>query len=300
MNKTSEIDKMIYNLYSDKRYGELRALARLFSPQFLNELENILNTGCRNEEFFKDVYDVSLGWIDKIPLASFIDKVKDINGNLIKSKVEIGDFLLVYTHSQTYKNKGEHVIQTFDKRAIIVQAKISQRRNPNVPIAKMNKNKVSSTSKELTLLNKWPSFDLYRNSRSKSIELEKINLNREEACAKFAGYYDKSWDCGEPDFGSTCNLTLGELFTNLIDKKTGCSFNSDNKNINDWSRLINKLMELCGYYHLPGYIFGKNKSRLINKGILYYNPFGMLFDFFSKKRFPVLVVNRIFFEGKFE
>ena len=300
MNKSTEIDNLISILYFEKKYGELKALARLFSAQFLNGLENIINSGCRNEEYFKDIFDVSLGWIDKIPLASFINREKDINGNLIKGKVEIGDFLLVYTHSQTFLNKGEQVIQSFDKRAVIVQAKISNKRNPDVPIAKMSEKKVSSTSKELTLLSKWPSFDLYRSSRSKSSDLEKINLNKDEACAKFAGFYDKSWDCGEPDLGNVCNLTLGELFTKLIDGKTGCSFNTDSNNTNDWSRLVNKLLELCGDYQMPGYIFGKNKSRLQNAGTFYCNPIGMLLDFFNKKKFPVLVVNRIFFEGKFE
>jgi hypothetical protein len=60
-----------------------------------------------------DVFDVSLGWIDKIPLASFINKEKDIHGNLIKEKVEIGDFLLVYTHSQTLIKAEYQILERF-------------------------------------------------------------------------------------------------------------------------------------------------------------------------------------------
>ncbi len=298
MDRTTKINELVSSIYPSKKYGELDALSRLFSKIFLLGLEQILNYGCRDEECFKEKYNVSVGWIDKIPLASFIYKEKDIHDNLIKGKVEIGDLLLVYTHSQTFEDKGKRVIQSLDMRAVIIQAKISKTKFPTVPITKLYKSRVTSTSKELKLLSEWPLFDLYKNSRSKSKELENINLSRDKACAMFSGFYDKKWYCGEPDLGNICKLSLGELFTNLINGSFGSKFNPDTKNLNDWDRLIDKLLKLCGNYQLPGYIFGKNKSRLQTTGTLSCNPIGLSLDFFVKKKFPVLVINRIFFEGK--
>jgi len=301
MNKSTQIDNLIFNQYSEKKYRELIALSKLFSTQFLNGLEKILNSGCRYEEHFKEVYDVSLGWIDKIPLASFVNNENDINGNLIKEKVEIGDFLLVYTHSLTYQNKEELVIQTSSNRAIVIQAKISNIRNPKIPIGPLLEAKVNSTSKELTLLSRWPEFDLYKTSASKKPELTNLKINPVGNYAKFAGFYKRQWDLGIPKYQDVCKESFGEIIENMINMKEGQTFNPDmSTTSNDWDKLINKMIGLCGEYSLPGYIFGKNKKRILQFNRLYFNPiFPLLLLFFRKKqKFPVLVINRIFYEGK--
>lgn len=299
MNNIDKINDLIENLYSDKKYSELKALSKLFSVDFLKDLEAILNKDRRNEKNFKDRIDVSVGWIDKIPLASFKNQVKDYNGNVIKNKVELGDFLLVHTHSQTFIQDGETINQNFDNRAIIIQAKLSNKRNPNVPIGKLNKSKVNSTSKELALLSDWPTFNLFKTSGSKTEILSDINLDKTKSNRKFSGYYKKHWDLGNPKHNQICDETMGGLITKMIDKKEGQVFKK-NDTKDDWSRLINKIIELCGEYKLPGYIFGKQKNRYVFTGTLFSNPIILFFFFFKKKKFPVLTINRIFYEGTFE
>jgi hypothetical protein len=299
MNKIQKIDQIIANLYSRKKYSELNAVSKIFSVSFLEDLENILNENCRNEKCFKEKYNISLGWIDKIPLASFTKPTYDYYGNEIKNKVELGDFVLIYSHSQVYMKDLEKVTQSIDNRAIIVQAKIAKDINPNVPIGRLSKTSVLSTNKELALMSNWPEFDLYKTSASKDKLIDKLNLDTTESNAKFSGYYNKQWFCGNPIYNQTCDISLGELIYNLIEKKDGQLFNP--KDIaTDWDRLINKLIELCGDYNLPGYIFKKKKSRYVNTGKLYSNPIILFFFFFSKKKFPLLFINRVFEEGKFD
>lgn len=295
-----EINRLIKNLYSDKKYAELEALSKLFSVDFLRDLENLLNKGRRNEEYYKDKIDVSVGWIDKIPLASFKDQVKDYYGNIITSKVELGDFLIVYTHSLTYQeNGGNTIIKNLDSRAILIQAKISNVRNPVIPIGAMDKNKVTSTSKELALLSDWPTFDLFKASRSKLSTLSKIKLDKHKSNRKFAGYFNKQWDIGNPIINQSCNETFGELISKMMDQREGQFFTKNNPT-DDWSRLINKIIELCGKYEVPGYIFGKGQKRYIFTNKLFSTPIPIFHYFLRKKKFPVFVINRIFSEGNFK
>ena len=87
----SLIDKAMEALYGNKKYGELSSLYKLFdktvfeaiSSQLCNEL-NLHNS----PRAFDKIY-VDLQWIDKIPLASFVDPQKDLNGHKITSKTEV-------------------------------------------------------------------------------------------------------------------------------------------------------------------------------------------------------------------
>ena len=52
MNKIQKIDQIIAKLYSKNKYSELNAVSKIFSVSFIENLENILNENCRNENFF--------------------------------------------------------------------------------------------------------------------------------------------------------------------------------------------------------------------------------------------------------
>ncbi len=302
MSKTKKVNDLVASLYTKKNYTELHALKELFSSKFLKGLQEIISDGCRSKKNFKESFNVSLGWIDKIPLASFVHPVKDINGNDINTKVELGDFILVYNHSQQFLDNSKKVTQILDNRALIVQAKKAKKRNPLVPITPLIKNKVNSTSKELALLSNWPKFDLYKASRSKKTILQNIQLDPNECNSKYCGYHERAWDFGSPVHNQKCTNSTGEIIMNLIDRKIGQKFNPNA--VNDWDRLMNTLLELCGNHDAPGYIFGKNVKRLRtrtwevkNTGLLFFFPF-LESNKTYKQKLPILVINHLYTEGE--
>lgn len=288
-----EIDKLINSQYQFSNYGELKALSKLFDKSFLQQLEDILNINSRIEKYYKDRYEVSVGWIDKIPLAKFVHPVNDINGNSIKGKMELGDLLLIYTHNRiNITSKGTEV-QSAENRATIIQAKIASKKNPEVPIVKMSTSHVSSTSKELALLSSWPEFDLYKTSRSKTALLNNIQLDNTKPNAKFAGYFSKNWYVGKPVYGDVCNESIGSLIIAMIKGREGEKF--DITNSTSWDRLIKTLVDTCGKYKLPNFLFpGSTGNRYMN---IPRNPLIFFFFFFKPKKFPIIVINRIVQEG---
>jgi len=292
------INDLIENQYASKKYGELQALSKIFNKNFLDELENILNSTSRNEPKYRDRFEVSCGWIDKIPLAQFINPVNDINGNSIKGKMELGDLLFIYSHNRINVISKGVENQSVENRAVIVQAKIANKANPEVPIGRISKGSVSSTSKELALLSSWPEFDLYQTSRSKVPLLTNIQLDATKSNAKFAGYFLKQWFVGEPTHKFVCNESLGSLIVNLKTGKEGQDF--DTTKTFDWDKLIKTLIDTCGKYKLPNFIFkGSAWGRFFNiprSPLIFYFYFGK--NIFTRKRFPIIVINRIVQEGE--
>ncbi|MFD2943256.1 hypothetical protein [Flavobacterium notoginsengisoli] len=288
-----EIDKLVSAQYSSSNYGELKALSKLFDTAFLKELENILNKNSRMEKHYKDRYEVSVGWIDKIPLAKFVHAVNDVNGNPIKTKMELGDLLLIYTHNRiNITSKGTEV-QSAENRAAIVQAKIAGDKNPKVPIAKISDSRVSSTSKELALLSSWPEFDLYQTSKSKTPLLNNIQLDSTKPNAKFAGYNSKKWYIGRPVYEEECKESMGSLIIGMLKGREGEDF--DISKSSDWDRLIETLVVTCGKYKLPNFLFpGSTGDRYLT---IPKKPLIFFFSFFKPKKFPIVVINRIVQEG---
>jgi len=291
------IDQLIKNQYAFKNYGELQALSKLFDTKFLNDLETILNVNSRIQKSYKDRFEISCGWIDKIPLAQFTNPILDINGNSIKGKMELGDLLLIYTHNRVNIKSKETKFYSAENRATIVQAKIADKALPEVPIGKMPTRYVSSTSKELALLSSWPEFDLYQTSRSKLPILTKIQLDSTKPNAKFAGYFSKNWYVGKPVYKDICNDSFGSLIVGMIKGNEGQEF--DVTKTSNWDKLIETLVSICGKYQLPNFVFGGSKgSRFINiprRPLIFY--FYFFYFFTTARRFPIIVINRIVEEG---
>lgn len=87
----------------------------------------------------------------------------------------------------------------------------------------------------------------------------------------------------------------------LINQREGQSFeNKSNKT--DWDKLVNKIINICGEYNLPPYLFGKRKPRFLDLSYLYSTPILLYFYFFGiiipRKKFHVLIINKISEEGK--
>src|SRR5688572_30465931 len=103
-------------LYRVPVWGELAALRKLFSPQFLRGLEK----SERESQGGSDRLQVSidLAWIDKIPLAGFVSSEKDLDNKPITQRVELGDLLIVRTRAMVLR--GKLIVQ--DSRSAIVQA----------------------------------------------------------------------------------------------------------------------------------------------------------------------------------
>ena len=85
----TDIDILISSLYTKDKYSELEALSKLFNNDFLERLEKLLNIGCRNEEYFRESYKISYGWIDKIPLSKYTNTTKNLNNFKIKTLITI-------------------------------------------------------------------------------------------------------------------------------------------------------------------------------------------------------------------
>ncbi|UGS24477.1 hypothetical protein [Flavobacterium channae] len=292
------INNLVEKQYLSGNYGELAALSKLFKNKFLEDLETILNINSRNEPYYKERFEVSCGWIDKIPLAKFTSTINDINGNRITGKMELGDLLLIYTHNNKFSTDKGIQNNAIQNRAAIVQAKIADKAFPLVPIGQIYSSKVNSTSKELALLSKWPEFDLYQTSKSTNPLLTNVNLDRTKPNAKFAGFYQKKWYVGEPSHTAVCNDSLGDLIMGMISGRDGQDF--DTSKTGDWNSLIKKMVEICGKYQLPNFIFGSSSgSRLKNitrTPLILFFFFG--WDIFTPRRFPILVINKISEEGK--
>ncbi len=289
MNKISRIDELIKNQYSNREYKELKALANLFSYNFIYNLERILNENCINNDSFSDKYKIQEGWIDKIPMAEFLNVEYDINKNQIHGRVEIGDFLIVFHHY--FKNKRTNQ-QDVSSRAVIVQAKIANMAYPKVPIVKIAKNKFSSTSKELKLLSDWPIFNLYKTSKSNEAVQKSLKIIPSYNKAKFAGYYNKTWYIGNPKALEICSVTLGSLIDDIIRGNEGASFQNNNFQT-DWDKLINSIIAICKEYALPPSLFSRRGKRLLRSSLLYSYALLFLFPLFQfRPRFRVLIINR--------
>lgn len=295
----TEINELISSLYNKNKYSELEALSKLFNKEFLRRLERLLNRSCRNEEYFRESYKISYGWIDKIPLAKYTNPTSNINNITIEGKTELGDIIFIYTHTNK-DNTGKSLNRIFDTRASLVQTKIAKKAFPVTPIVKMSK-RICSTSKELKLLSDWPEFDLYKTSKSSIPELRKLNLDIKERNRKFSGYFSKNWYFGNPQINSICDKTFGKFIVDLINGIEGQSF-ENKSNTTDWNRLVNKIISICGEYNLPPYIKGIRKPRFFDLNYFYSTPILLYFYFFlgfiPRKKFHVLIINKVSEEGK--
>lgn len=260
-----------------------------------------MNKHAINRDGIKDFYKVSVGWIDKIPVAGFQNQVFDHNKFPIKQKVELGDLLLISSRNDITNNRASY-------RASIIQAKVAKVEKPSVPITKLGVSKPNSTSKELALLSHWPIFDLYRTATTSLPEINAQNLDvgKDDKQSKFMGYFEKSWYCGFPNYNELCEISFGEHIKDVVTGYDGRPF-VRNSTSGDWNILINKVLAICSEYNLPDKYYGPNKrKRLVNGDFLLLSFISEKcnatedFDFGSEaeRRLPIILVDAIQIEGE--
>lgn len=296
--KEHEIDHLISHQYKNKKYSELSALSKLFSQKFLSELSTILGKGKPSHQRINYKFDIKHGWIDKIPLAQFVDLTYDQFGNQIgqKKRVELGDMLVIYNYYNEYFDQTEDKIvkKLRNSRALIIQTKISKKRNPLVPISHLSPtNPNHSTNKELALMSNWPEFDLYKAPKSTQPLLKNLKIKSKHTKGLFAGYYSKAWDTGIPEKDAPCNRTLGKIIEELVNNRSvGEECNLTNP-ISGWDKLICEILIITKVLNAPKSMKRTGK-RLVGSN------FPLLFFFFffrPKPKFHVLEINEIMTEG---
>lgn len=260
--------------------GELRQLRRLFTPAFIQGLERILRTatGTRPPGPRSPHIEVSLGWIDKIPLAE--SGLLGGSGSKLE-RTELGDAIVVIVDQQLHA-AGAPVIT--DARAVFLQAKIAwslkQILSPVVPVGARS----PSMRKELALLSSWPTFDLFKASRSRTVRLKGVSLPvgpperfgwyiaapKGPLTAGSGAAWRSWWMAGSPAPGAACDVSLGELLVGLLEgsaaggRPVGEAFDYGpvSPGRSHWSLLCNEVLAILGEDDAPEWVFGPGKSRL--------------------------------------
>lgn len=288
---SNSIDNIINNQYSlFSPTSELGQLGLLFSSGFIDQLINLLFNATKQTTPPNALvtFDVSFGWIDKVPLAKFLNCEYDHNGNKITEKVEIGDMHFVYNDKLITRGGGKNYCISGSYGLILQAKRAPSLKIPSVPVTK-SKAINSSTAKEFHLLSQWPSFDLYKTSKNKHSILNGINLNNKQTNILSYGWYAACpptnnittnwpcrWMCSEAILNSSCDLSLGrvlEAFYNRSILRTcnvGVEFefivgwkNAANKNATpSWSALNNEIISICNELELPS-VANLNAKRII-------------------------------------
>lgn len=309
----SLIQTVLRSLYKNKKYGELSSLYKLFDEKLGDAIASQLSSELNlynAERAFERIY-VDFQWVDKIPLASFVNQQKDINGNIIANKTEIGDLFIQYRHTNAYGNKVESGIHQYSHRSLVIQAKLASEKNPIVPIGKISKNRCNSTSKELKLLEDWPEFDLYETARSSNPLAKNLSVSKGNVPFAFYGAFTnscKSWSFGIAKNGEVCRNSFEEIILDLAQGNIGKEIKTDSA----WETISSEITKTCKNRKLPPSIAAgiesRNRQTRVDGGILYSFPsplFNRLFWIFDKfispfisKKILVLTIDRISYEGE--
>ncbi|MCT2417570.1 hypothetical protein N1689_06885 [Pantoea sp. XY16] len=307
---SNSIDSIINHQYSSSSpTSELGQLGLLFTPGFIDQLVNLLfnTTKQTTPPNALVTFDVSFGWIDKVPLAKFLNSEYDHNGNKITEKVEIGDMHFVYNDNLITNGSGKSSCVS-GSYGLILQAKRAPSLDiPSVPVTKSNAIN-SSTAKEFHLLSKWPLFDLYKTSKNKNSILNGININNNQANILSYGWYAACpptnkittnwscrWMCSEAKINSSCDLSLGSVLAAFYNRTILRTFNVGvgfdfivgwenfvNKNaVPHWSALNNQIISICNELKLPSVANVKAK-RLIKMSIIRNDIFSKLRLLYSR------------------
>lgn len=269
--------------------GELEQLSKLFEPRFLAELLNVLTENLSNSRQFQQKLEIAVCWIDKRPLADFSkQKVVDHNGHIVTKKVEVGDAAFVFSNEFCYLKGGKEVSQRQYSSSLIFQAKRSGKKDiPHIPIG-IGKSQNVSTAKELALLSEWPTFDLFKASRSKKALHSNLKITKSGGSKLSYGWFGacppgkksdwkSRWMCAPANNGQKCSFSLGEVLEALINKtqlsdvNVGEEFqlitdweNYANKgSLHSWDILNNEILSQCRKSKLPKSIFNSEKSRIV-------------------------------------
>jgi hypothetical protein len=309
----SLIQTVLRSLYKNKKYGELSSLYKLFDEKLGNAISSQLSSELNlqnTDRYFERIY-VDFQWIDKIPLASFVKQQKDLNGNVIANKTEIGDLFIQYRHTNAYGNKAKPEFYQHSHRSLVIQAKLATEDNPIVPIGKVSKNRCNSTSKELKLLEDWPEFDLYETSRSSDPLAKNLSVSKESVPFAYYGGFNnssKSWSFGIAKNGEVCRDSFEAIVLKLAKGCIGKEIKTDSA----WKTISSEITKICNNRKLPpsmaAGIESRNKQTRVNRGILYsfpsplFNNIFWLFDkissLFIRKKILVLTIDLVSYEGE--
>ena len=281
-----DLQEKLYAMASS--YGELKALERLFSDQFLRGIEQSERKALGTTQR-QSVY-VDLAWIDKIPLAQFCTPQVDHNGQTISGRVELGDLLIHRT--DTIVTRKDVFVR--DSRSVIVQAKITKHTNPIVPVGPMSVTRCTSTSKELKLLQDWPTFDLYETSRSLSKLLENVSINTADPHSFFAAFVKPtaSWLVGKATLDTPCNEDFDAFFANLRDRNYGASTQDDS----EWAKLTHQVLGVARNRRLPPSLNKVNKSVRGRVQSAVVHAAGFSFRLLPRRRMAVIMIDVVFDE----
>lgn len=263
MGILSTLQDQIYDLA--EHYGELKALERLFTERFLQDIEESEKQAIEGGSRCK--VGVDLAWIDKIPLASLCSAQTDLAGHPIKGRIELGDLLVHRTNSVVTPKK----IFVKDSRSAIVQAKLSNTTKPFVPVGRESRTRATSTSKELKLLQDWPSFDLFETSRSKTAILTNTNVNSSAANSFYWAFVqsEKKWLSGKAVNKNQCSETLEQFFSNLRNGTYGECVQSRSA----WSDLTFATLKTARNRKIPPSLNAEIRSR-VQSAIYHTSGFG--------------------------
>lgn len=310
-----KIDDAVDALYTGKTGGgELKQLARLFSPEFAKKFEKLLKAEFQVQRgVYRREVTVELSYIDKIPVASFNPKINDIHGQQITQRTEIGDAAFFFID----KIHVNGVWRSPKARGLILQAKqaTSAQLPKQVPIVPLPTEHNDSTLKELALLSAWPTFDLGFTGRSDDLFQKGYSINPMAVAVPPHGWYIGAspktktpwvphWKAGPSKNGAACVETLGSLLHAVIEndgningaQSVGAAFTYDESrlattefklaivaNPPDWSDLCHQLMLAAKAYDAPQSIFGgTGKSRTAGLGTFHTGPFAAIYEFFEQ------------------
>jgi hypothetical protein len=302
LKMTKSLEDRIRSLYKPKKkYGELAAMDVLFDDRFKKSIRQLFLQDLKSNHSNTYEARVDMQWIDKIPVAKFIEPQKDLNGCPIKKKVEVGDLFIQYKKEQ--RNKKTNELYCIDQHSsVLVQAKIRKNSHDKVPIGYVSKNKANSTSTQLKLLQDWPMFDLYATARNKTPLAERLKVKKEQRPFAYYGAFsnqDLTWRFGEARHGQACELSFEALFSELKKGTIGKNHLDDRYTSevadSSWNQMTEQIDNECMNRTLPRQ---KNKPRTLSTQLNCYpqslieiirNWFAEFMNLFTKKK--MLVIN---------
>lgn len=291
MKHTKAALEAIYK--SSPTTGELSSLERLMSDQILHSIKEDEESLLRHEKHYDQKIYVDMIWIDKIPLAKFLGSVYDCNGFKIDSKVEIGDLVIQRTRSQLNSNSPVYVMSN---QSLVVQAKVTKDAPAIVPIASIKSQKVTSTSKELALLERWPEFDLYETSRSVRAILEKVKVDESRPHSFYGGFNTESqtWSFGRARKDEKCELDFCDLLEGLRNKSIGEAAAGEGS----WAKLMGGVLRAAENRKIPKHLNATLRERVQSaEASIAGLDLTALIDCFRRKRIAILMIDQVDFEG---
>ncbi|MBO9709687.1 MAG: hypothetical protein J7521_15900 [Caulobacter sp.] len=259
-------------------YNELPQLRTLFSRGYLDELETILAEAAQRGDHRPTMVEVSIGWIDKTPVA-------DAG---FGRKVELGDAVL-FAREETRRHPSSLADST--ARAVFLQAKtarsVAQMRAPTVPVLP----EAGSTARELALLSAWPTFDLYPAGAALKPLLKTVALPQRSAPPPYGWYvaapgqtpddpeapWFSWWMAGAAERNRLCDVSFGDLMVAFLTADAppnqatvvGETFRQrlrpkGEEADPEWSRLCNAVLDLASTKPAPGSMAGARRLQGIS------------------------------------